>query len=111
MDRLNLDYQALTKTLQYYANLTHRYGEIKTSLIVSEDKKHFLLIDEGWQNNLRAYGVVVHAEIQNDKIHIQRDGTEEGITDDLLREGIQPQEIVLAFHPPELRKHTGLAIA
>lgn len=111
MDRLELYRQAITETLQYYAELPYRYGAIKTSFIISQDQNHFLLVDDGWQNGMRVYGVLVHAEIRNDKIYIQRDGTEEGITDDLLRAGVQPQEIVLAFHPPEIRHHTGLAIA
>lgn len=111
MDRLDLFREVIPKVLQYYVDHQDSFGEIKTSLIISQDQNHFLLVDDGWQDGIRSYGVLAHAEIHNDKIYIQRDGTEQGITDDLLAAGISTQEIVLAFHPPEMRKHTGLAIA
>lgn len=111
MDRVSFYRQIIPKVLSYYLENPDSFGEVRTSFVISQDQNHFLLIDEGWQDGIRAYGVLVHAEIYNNKIYIQRDGTEEGITDDLLREGVQSAEIVLAFHPPELRQHTGLAIA
>lgn len=111
MDRLNFFRETIPKVMQYYVDHPDSLGNIKTTLIISQDQNHFLVIDEGWQKGMRAYGILVHAEICNDKIYIQRDGTEEGITDDLLREGVLESEIVLAFHPPEKRPYTGLAIA
>ena len=103
--------RVIPKVLQYYVEHQDSFGEVQTSLIISQDQNHFLLVDDGWQDGIRAYGVLAHAEIRNSKIYVQRDGTEEGITDDLLRAGVKAQEIVLAFHPPEIREHTGLAIA
>ena len=60
--------EILEKILQYYADLPYSYGEVNTYLIVSRDRNHFMLVDEGWENNLRVHGCVVHAEIRNDKI-------------------------------------------
>jgi len=54
---------------------------------------------------------VVHAEIPNDKIWILYDGSEDGMTDELVASGLPKDRIVLAFHPPEVRQHTGYAIA
>ncbi|KKD38079.1 MAG: XisI protein [Limnoraphis robusta] len=101
----------LEKILQYYADLPYRYGDVVTSLIVSRDCNHFLLIHEGWENNLRVHGCIVHAEIRNDKIWIHYDGIEDGITDELVAAGVPKDHIVLAFHPPEVRQYTGYAIA
>ena len=111
MDRLIFFREVIPKVLQYYIDHQDSLGEVQTSLIISQDQNHFLLMDDGWQGKSRAYGVFVHAEIRNSKIYIQQDGTEEVITDDLLAAGVETQEIVLAFHPPEVRQHTGLAIA
>ena len=47
----------------------------------------------------------------NGKIYIQHDGTEDGIATDLEIAGVPKSDIVLAFHAPELRKHTEYAIA
>jgi len=97
----------IEKILQYYADLPYRYGEVVTSVVVSGDRKHFLLINEGWEGNRRVYGTVVHAEIRNGKIWIHHDGTEEGITDELVVADVPKDHIVLAFHPPSVRQHTG----
>ncbi|NER33043.1 MAG: XisI protein [Oscillatoria sp. SIO1A7] len=44
-----------------------------------------------------------------DKIWIQRDGTEDGMATELAAAGIPKEQIVLAFHPPELRQYTEYA--
>lgn len=101
----------LEKILQYYADLPYRHGEVSTFVIVSQDSNHFLLVHEGWENGLHVYGTVVHAEIRNGKIWIHYDGIEDSITVELVEAGVPKNCIVLAFHPPEVRPHTGYAIA
>ena len=59
---------------------------------------------------MRNHGCIVHLEIINGKIWIQRDGTEDGIAADLLAAGVPKSDIVLAFHPPEIRQHTDFAV-
>ena len=103
--------EILEKILLYYAELPYSYGEVTTYLIVSRDRNHFMLVDEGWENNLRVHGCIVHAQIRNDKIWIHYDGIEDGITGELVAAGVPKDCIVLAFHPPEVRSHTGYAIA
>ncbi|WP_364300717.1 element excision factor XisI family protein [Moorena sp. SIO4A5] len=38
------------------------------------------------------------------------DGIEDGITDELVTSGVPNDRIVLAFHPPEIREHTGYGV-
>jgi hypothetical protein len=45
------------------------------------------------------------------KFWIQRDGTEEGIASEFVREGIPKDRIVLAFRRPQTRRHTEYAEA
>lgn len=103
--------EILEKILQYYADLPYRYGDVITYLIVSRDRNHFMLVQVGWENDRRVHGCVVHAEIRNDKIWIQYDGIEDGITDELVAAGVPKDRIVLAFHPLQVREYTGYAIA
>jgi hypothetical protein len=42
---------------------------------------------------------------------MEEDWTEEGITAELLKEGVPKEDIVLAFHDPESRKLTEFAVA
>ena len=54
---------------------------------------------------------MVHLDIIDGKIWIQRDGTEDGIATDLEAAGIPKSDIVLAFHPQRLRKYTEYAVS
>lgn len=108
LDRLR---EMLEKIIQYYADLPYRYGDVITYLVVSRDRHHFMLMHEGWENHRRVHGCIVHAEIRNHKIWIHYDGIEDGITSELVAAGVPKDRIVLAFHPPEVRQHTGYAMA
>jgi hypothetical protein len=111
MDTLDEWRTILEKTLQFYADLPDIVGDVSTYLVVSRDSNHFFLIREGWQGNRRIHGMVVHAEIRDHKIWIHYDGIEGSITEELVAAGIPKENIVLAFHPPYVREHTGYAVA
>lgn len=111
MDKLDEYRELIYKTLSYYASLPYRYAEINNKVIVSEDRNDFLLMSEGWKGQKRLHYCLVHVEIRNGKLWIHYDGIEDGITDELLEGGVPENCIVLAFHSPEVRKHTGFAIA
>lgn len=70
-----------------------------------------MLFDVGWQQKWRVHGCVTHVQIIDDKIWIQRDGIDDGITDKLVEAGISKDNIVSSFQPPNVRPHTGYAIA
>jgi hypothetical protein len=110
MDTLDQWRDTLEKILQHYADIPYRFGEINSYVVVSRDRNHFILMNEGWEGHRRVHGTVVHAEIRNDKIWIHFDGIEEGITGELVASGVPKDHIVLAFHPPYVREHTGYAV-
>jgi XisI protein len=103
--------EILEKILQYYADIPYRYGDVSTYLVVSRDRNHFLLMHEGWENERRVHGCLVHAEIRNDKIWVHYDGIEDGITCEMVAAGVPKNHIVLGFHSPEVREYTGYALA
>ena len=49
--------------------------------------------------------------MKDNKIWIQRDGTEDGIANDLVSAGIPKDQIVLGFHPLEIRPYTEYAVS
>jgi hypothetical protein len=67
------------------------------------------LIHVGWENEERVYGCVVHVDIKNGKIWVQRDLTEEGIANQLVELGVPKTDIVLGFRTPYVRQFTGFA--
>ncbi|MCA1990901.1 MAG: XisI protein [Coleofasciculus sp. S288] len=111
MDTLERYREIIYKILHEYFQIPYSYGDLQRRLIVSEDHTNYLLLTLGWQQNKRVHGCLVHIEIINDKIWIHRDGTEDGIANDLVAAGIPKDRIVLAFHPPEIRPHTEFAVS
>ena len=111
MDNLDKYRNIITKVLAEYAQIPYAYGDLKRQLIIDPERNNFLLLTIGWQNQTRVHGCLVHLEIINDKVWIQRDGIEDGITNDLLGAGIPKDKIVLAFHPLSVRPYTEFAVS
>ena len=65
----------------------------------------------GWDKDERIKSVMLHIRLKNEKIWIEEDWTEDGVATDLLNKGISKEEIVLAFHPPQVRQYTEFALA
>ncbi|WP_293114570.1 XisI protein [Moorena sp. SIO4G3] len=76
-----------------------------------QDTDQYLIISEGWNNQEHLHSCLIHVEILNSKIWIQCDNTEDGIANDLVAAGIPKSDIVLAFHPPDVRKFTEFAVS
>ena len=110
MDTLNNYHQIIYDILHDYFQIPYAYGDLQRRLIVSEDRNNYLLLTLGWQNKKRVHGCLVHIEIINDKIWIHRDGTEDGIANDLIAAGIPTDKIVLGFHSPDVRPYTEFAV-
>jgi hypothetical protein len=110
MDKLTKYRQIITRVLIEYTTIPYKYGELTCELIISQDENRFILITQGWEKDTRVHGCLVHLDIIDRKIWIQRDSTEEGIVTDLEAAGIPKSDIVLAFHPQRLRKYTEYAV-
>lgn len=111
MDRLSQYRQIIKGILDEYAAIPFSYGEIEQRVFIDREEKNFFLFNVGWQNKKRIHGCVVHLEIIGDKVWIQQDGIEDGITNDLLNAGVPKNKIVLAFHPPSVRPYTEFAVS
>lgn len=70
-----------------------------------------VLMHVGWDRGRRIHGSLVHVDIINGKIWIQRDGTEQGIARELAQAGVPKEDIVLGFQPAEDRPYTEFAVA
>ncbi|MFN8540243.1 MAG: XisI protein [Thermomicrobiales bacterium] len=86
-------------------------GEVRAEVIIDEQQDHYELLFAGWVGPYRVHGSVLHIDIRDGKLWIESDGTEEGIAGRLVAAGIPKDRIVLAFKPPEIRPHTGFAVA
>jgi hypothetical protein len=78
-------------------------NQVEVFKVLDREHDHYLLMRDGWLHPGRYYGCVLHFEIRDEKIWIRHDGIEHGIANDLVEHGVLRQDIVLAFHPPDLR--------
>ncbi|MGB3755309.1 MAG: XisI protein [Rivularia sp. (in: cyanobacteria)] len=111
MDTLDNYRQIIQKVLTEYAQLPYAYGELERQLIIDQNANHYLLMTVGWENKQRVHGCLIHINLVNNKIWIQRDGTETGIANELVNSGIPKNKIVLAFQPTDVRKYTEFAVS
>lgn len=83
---------------------------MKSEFVNDSHGGHFEILRTGWQNGLRVHASVVHVDVRDGKVWIEQDGTDRPVAEELERAGIPKSDIVLAFHPPELRQYTGYAV-
>lgn len=103
--------QIIREIITEYSSHKPAYGDIEVELILDPERDRYQLVHAGWSNRRRIYGCTIHIDLKGDKIWIQNDGTEVGIANVLVERGVPPQDIVLAYHAPYLRKFTDFAVS
>lgn len=111
MDKMKPYREIVQDVLTEYAAIPYSYGEIERELVFDIIHDRYLYMTTGWMFDRRVHSAMIHIDIKDGKIWIQRDGTEEGIANALMQSGIPKEHIVLAFHPADVRPYTGFAIA
>ena len=113
MDRLER-YRSLIKEAilesPYYLYGSSEPDE-ETLFLCDEKKDYFMLYDIGWRGTEPISTIRLLVRIKNNKIWIDEDWTEDGITGTLLKAGVPKEDIVLAFHHPNRRQYTDFAVA
>ena len=110
MDTLKTHRQLIRKILTDYAKIPYAHGNIQIETVFDSESDRYLLMIVGRDNCRRIHGCLVHIDIINGKIWIQRDGTEYGIANELVDVGVPKNRIVLGFRSPKRRKHTEFAV-
>lgn len=111
MDTLEIYRQIIQSVLTPYTKFPYSSGELECKLVCDRQADSYLLITLGWDQAKRVHSCLVHLDIIDDKVWVQRDDTEDGVTDELVAAGIPKNQIVLGFHPLDVRQYTGYAIA
>jgi len=111
MDKLTNYRQCIQTFLQKQTQGQTIGGDIETEVVFDVDRDKYLLIDFGWQDHQRIYNCIIHLEIRDGKIWIQRNQTDQLIADVLISMGVTKKDIILGLQPPYIREYTGLGIA
>lgn len=103
--------------LQFLNNYNEEMGgNLPTSnpprrVLADRENNSFQLLAQGWKGNHYIFGPLFHFDIINGKIWIQCNNTEREIVDELMAQGIDKQDIVLGFIPPQARHFSGFAVS
>jgi XisI protein len=111
MDTLETYRRIIKDVLIPYTQIPYSHGDMVCKPIFDNENDSYLLVTVGWDGIKRIHGCLVHLDIIDGKIWVQRDDTEDGVTYELVDAGIPKDKIVLGFHPPNVRQHTGYAVA
>ena len=65
----------------------------------------------GWEGYRRIHAGLIHIDLKDEKIWVQRDGTEYGVANELVDLGVPREDIVLGFQAPYKRPYTDFAVA
>src|SRR5947209_18980835 len=111
MDAMNAYRALVEQTLLAQAKVPSSTGDVQLQTVFAQDHDHYLLVQVGWGRQKRIYGTLAHIDLVGDKVWIQHDGMEEGLANQLRDAGIPAENIVLGYRIPEIRQHTGYAVA
>jgi hypothetical protein len=111
MDTLERYRQILSELIQEYGKYKPSHGQIETEAIIDREKDHYEVMHIGWDGQMGIHGSVIHVDIIQGKIWIQYDGTNRPVADELLEAGVPREDIILGFHPPQVRQYTDFGVA
>ncbi len=111
MDKLTHYREIIRQLIFEYAGHKPANGQIETEAVIDLERDHYEVLHVGWDGVRRIHGSVVHIDIINNKVWIQYDGTSQPVAEALLEAGIPREDIVLGFHPAELRQYTDFAVS
>jgi hypothetical protein len=111
MDTLETYRQIIRNVLTPYLSITYANVDAKNQAAFDPETDQYLVMSTGWSRDERIHSCLIHISIENGKVWIQRDNTEDGIANELMAAGIPKDAIVLGFHEPEIRPYTGFAVA
>jgi hypothetical protein len=111
MDKLASYRQIIRNVLLPYTQITYANVPVRNIAVFDDEHGQYLIMSDGWDGVRHLHGCLIHIEIIGNRLWVQRDGTEDGITDELVVAGIPKQDIVLGFQEPAVRKYTGYGVA
>lgn len=112
MDQLNHYRDLIKQLLARYNEILNRrpVPDQEVELVFDELHDIYMLVTVGWAQRRRVRRTILFVRLRNGKIWIEEDNLEDGLATDLLQMGVSKEDIVLAFHSPEMRRYTEFAV-
>lgn len=103
--------QAVCALIEEYAHNGAAGPEVALEPVLDPVNDHYLLVEVGWRQNRRVYQSLIHLDIIDGKVWIQRNETDQPIARELMEAGIPRECIVLGLQRPDRRQFTDYAAA
>jgi XisI protein len=118
MDSLEQYRKLIQDVMIEHTQIPYANGDVQFETVFDKEQDRYLLMLVGREpayglaltSTRRVHGCLIHVDIIDHKIWIQRDGTEEGIAVKLMQAGVAKEQIVLGFRSEELRQSVELAL-
>lgn len=111
MDRIDTYRESIKRVIRSVAEFLPTEEGVRIETIFDDADGYYELLSIGWSHQRRIHSTLVHIDLHDGKVWVERDGTNLEIVQDLLDMGIPKEHIVLGFHPPDQRKFTDFAVA
>jgi hypothetical protein len=113
MGKLEKYQELIIAYLTEYANTVRPVNlqGVANRVIIDKNNNSFQLVRIGWNGQKHIFNVVLHFDIIDDKVWLQRNNTDRDVVDTLIEKGMERHDIVLGFQPPFARGHFGFAAA
>jgi hypothetical protein len=112
MDRTDEYRRIVQDILRPYVSRRYANADIQNEAVFDQENDRYLVMSVGWQGRIRRiHGCLLHLDLIDGKVWIQRDGTEDGVAYELEAAGIPKSDIVPAFQIAEDRALAGYAVA
>ncbi|MFN6273317.1 MAG: XisI protein [Microcystis sp.] len=103
MDKVTHYRQVIKEIIHQHSHYSPSQKDCDTLGIIDEASDNYLLVDVGWYDSKRTHFVILHLRIVEQKIYVEWDGLESGVTRILLDKGVPKDDIILGFIRPEKR--------
>lgn len=111
MDTLQTYREVVKELILRYAEFRPSHGEIRLDVVFDEGHDRYALMQSGWDRGRRVRGNLLYVVIEAEKVVVEYDGMEQGITDELIAQGVPEDAIVLAWLPQPVEEGSGYAVA
>lgn len=106
MDNLLSYADILKKTLQEATIAQPRLQPIKLYPVCDVDSGYFLILATGWDKQRWINTILFHAHLIDNKIVIEEDNFEEGLSQALIAAGIKAEDLVASSFPDNSDRQT-----
>ena len=104
-------YQAIIQDLLTgYATTKPANGEIDVEVSFDTERHHYQIWHTGWLNKRWIHQAPIHCAIREGKVWLLANATEHDVAADMVAQGIPKGDIVLGFHPREMRAYSDYAV-